>query len=276
MMTLLGKTFGSRIFADVIGNWVRYIERGFVLRQLGSYVGKHVIDLGSGEGSIGLLIARRQNCVVGLLDLDRSRLRKGLRRSNSVKDSIFLVQADGTRIPFFDESIDIVVSVSSLEHFLSDEAALQDVYSILKKRGRLIMTVDSLMNKHHNVIIQIPPFLLKKGLRSLVDSPSKFWQKTLQDHAKTYRVKRYYTIDKLKRKLENVGFQVLASEYMIGSSLASFLYEICLCLNKIQFSRRNPLFALLFLATPFVLHCERSGFEQGYVLAVVAEKPDLA
>lgn len=264
--------FGAFIFADVLGNWVRYVERDFVLKWLGECAEKQVLDLGSGEGNLSMLIARRGASAVTLLDLDLHRLRRASGRLNYVKDTIFLVQADGGCIPILAESIDVVISVSSLEHFVNDRAALQSVYAILKRGGKLIMTVDSLVNKHHDIITKLPRFLLKKELRPFVDLPNKFWKKATQNNSKTYNIVRYYDAKRLKKIFQTVGFNTIICEHKICPPVAAFMYELCMCLRGVRFTRRNPLFVLFFLASPFVFYFERSKNVRGYILAIVAKK----
>ena len=51
------------------------------------------------------------------------------------------IQGDLTKIPFKEKSFDLVLSMQVLEHIMDDKKALQDLISVTKDNGTLIISV---------------------------------------------------------------------------------------------------------------------------------------
>lgn len=110
---------------------IRTLDR--VMRDLP--VGAKVIDLGCGSASISSLMRSRfsklnflgADCDVDLLSVAES---KGLKT--------ICVDFD-QRLPFDDETFDVVMMIDTIEHVKSRQSALDEVMRILKETGYLII-----------------------------------------------------------------------------------------------------------------------------------------
>lgn len=113
--------------------------------------------------------------------------------------------ADITRLPFDDQSFDLVVANHILEHIPDDKKAMKELFRVLKKNSQAILQVPYSVS-------------IAKTLEDpLIDDPdlqSKlFGQK---DHV------RIYQLDEYLRRLKDVGFDVEISSYESMSSLYKY------------------------------------------------------
>ena len=99
-------------------------------------------EAGAGAGLCPVL-ATRARTVVGI-DVSSLTLRRARERH-----AIQAVGADVRRLPFADESFDLVLSNSTLDHFASLDdvaAALAELRRVLRTGGHLVLTLDNLAN----------------------------------------------------------------------------------------------------------------------------------
>ncbi|DAC73129.1 MAG TPA: hypothetical protein DSN98_01610 [Thermoplasmata archaeon] len=95
-----------------------------------------IIDIGGGTGLIAkLLRSKKQNDDIMVFDLSCSMLQK-------VKDpSLSLTQGDATAFPLKDETFTLAILINTLHHIpqTKQQVALQEVFRILKKQGRIFI-----------------------------------------------------------------------------------------------------------------------------------------
>ena len=110
---------------------------------------------------------------------------------------------DITRIGEPDSSFDLIICFHVLEHVEDDEAAMRELYRILKKGGQaLIQTPFKDGDIFEDVAIRTPEERLKK-----------FGQ---EDHV------RVYSAQGLKKRLEQAGFDVQLQSYTLSDTEADF------------------------------------------------------
>jgi methionine biosynthesis protein MetW len=108
-------------------------ERNLVLKKLFKR-GDKVLDLASGEGSVSEFI-QELGCQVTAFDISTEALKKASKRN------INTVQGDVERkLPFNKEQFDTVFWGDNVEHLFSPEKTLKEIYRILKKGGKLIIS----------------------------------------------------------------------------------------------------------------------------------------
>jgi len=129
-----------------------------------------IMDVGCGTGII-MRCLEKYGSVVGIDTSDEALNFCRLRGKEKV------YKANITQLPFDSSSFDLITALDVIEHVEADERALQELFRVCKKDGRVIITVpayDFLWGKHDVAL----------------------------GH------KRRYTSKKLKKKIRNVGFNI--------------------------------------------------------------------
>jgi SAM-dependent methyltransferase len=136
-------------------------------RRLSIQPGTRLLDLGSGAGRHAFEAGRRGAEVVAL-DLDRAELERvaaiaaAMTESGQlqVPASIITSVGDATRMPFPDETFDIVIASEVMEHIPADQVAISEVARVLRPGGVAAVTVPAwlpericwlLSDDYHNV-----------------------------------------------------------------------------------------------------------------------------
>ncbi len=92
-----------------------------------------LLEIGCGEGFLLEQLRAEKKLAV---DISHEALLKAMRRSGA-SGAIALAE----RLPFPDQSFDVVVSVGVMEHFIDDRAAISEVARVLKPRGFYITLI---------------------------------------------------------------------------------------------------------------------------------------
>ncbi len=136
-------------------------------RKLPIRHGTRLLDLGCGAGRHAFESARRGADVVAL-DTDRGELAQVAAIAAAMAEAGEITAAtairpaagDATRMPFADDSFDIVIAAEVLEHIPADQAAMTEIARVLRPGGIAALTVPSwlpericwlLSDDYHNV-----------------------------------------------------------------------------------------------------------------------------
>ncbi len=229
-----------------------------------------ILDLGCAQGILSYFLRQKGGFWVSAdLDFVNLKTSQELLQEN-------LIQIGTGIFPFESESFDMVVSLDYLEHIEDDDKCLEEVYRVLKKRGKFII-----------VTPHTGKFLLLHKLRSLMGlKPEVYGHK-----------REGYSLKGLKSKLEKAQFIVerhktftrFFSEFI--ELIINFLY-IKLYSGKFtgslrdghirpttsgEFSSRRKTFKIYSFIYPLVWFLSRLDkllfFHKGYCLTVWAKKP---
>ncbi len=108
---------------------------------LGEVVGRRVLEVGCGSAPCARWLAGQGAQVVGL-DLSAHMLRHAVDAARETGIPVPLVQADATRLPFADNSFDLVCSAFGAVPFVADSAAvMREVARVLRPGGRWVFAV---------------------------------------------------------------------------------------------------------------------------------------
>nr|MDO8135788.1 class I SAM-dependent methyltransferase [Candidatus Njordarchaeum guaymaensis] len=160
-----------------IDPWKR-IEENLILKLTGRLRNQAICDIACGIGRISDRLNKLGGRVSGI-DIDENEVRVGSETSANID---FILGA-AEHLPYRSSFFDKAVSVCALEHFSDDKQALKEINRILKKRGTLVLTVDSFSHPNLN-------------------------QKIISTQRRIYHVKRYYTEETLAYSLKRAGFKV--------------------------------------------------------------------
>jgi SAM-dependent methyltransferase len=120
---------------------MRPIRYAKVLHYLkGIHKDLKILEVGCGEGS-GLLMLRNFGFknLVGT-EISEERL-KSARKKLPADIDVYATKADN-KLPFDDDSFDVVVSLAVIEHIVSVDAFLQEITRVTKKSARIIISSD--------------------------------------------------------------------------------------------------------------------------------------
>ncbi len=115
-------------------------------RQL-KLIGKNklVLDIGCNTGDLTKIIAK-ENKVVGI-ELSKGAVEKAKQKGLKV------IQAGVYKIPFKDNSFDVVHFSEVVEHILDTKKALDEIYRALKPNGKLIITTPNCCSFRDRILV---------------------------------------------------------------------------------------------------------------------------
>lgn len=151
-----------------------------VLRALRESRTRRVLDVGCGTGQLAARIRAELPAasIVGC-DFSTGMLRRAAVRS----DAIDWVGGDAARLPFRDGVFDAIVSTEAFHWFPDQDAALREIYRVLKPSGWLLLA-----------LVNTPTVLVSEAMHlgsRLVGEPF-YWPTTAQ----------------MRRRVEDAGFEV--------------------------------------------------------------------
>lgn len=99
--------------------------------------GRDVLDAACGEGYGSHLLAARARSVAGL-DIGEEAVAHA--REHYRRENLRFDQGDATRLPYEDDSFDVVASFETLEHLEAQEALLAEFRRVLRPEGFLLIS----------------------------------------------------------------------------------------------------------------------------------------
>lgn len=108
----------------------------------GRVAGERILDVGAGKGWLAQELARR-GARVTVLDLEA---RVAGRRIDAVVHHL-----DEPRLPFADAAFDVVVATEVFEHLRAPFLVLHHMVRVLKKGGRLVLSIPNYWNVRHRL-----------------------------------------------------------------------------------------------------------------------------
>ena len=154
-----------------------------------------VLDLGCGDGHFGARTFEKL-CVLGI---DPSY--KIIRKANSYHFYTNLICCLGKNLPFRSGSYQTIISNSVLEHISDVDAVIVEVFKVLEKSGRFIISVP---NENFSSYLSIALFFDRLGLSKF----ARYYRKWFNFISRHYHVESTITWNK---RLEKAGFKIIQS-----------------------------------------------------------------
>jgi len=134
---------GGRGSEEEYSNWEYEVGKELVKAYpefLGNLSGKRVLDAGCGPGGKTAAYAEQSNSVFGI-DISVNNIKQAVSFASGfseVEPPVFLV-ASADRLPFSDESFDIIIANDSMEHFENPGEALGELSRAVKRGGLMVL-----------------------------------------------------------------------------------------------------------------------------------------
>lgn len=121
-----------------LGDLTAEIENRLILELSGDLAGRRLLDVGCGDGLMALAAQRAGARSVGL-DPDPAMIAAARRRADDLDLEAGFALGEAGRLPFQDESFDLVWAVTVLCFVADPRAALGEMARVLKPEGRLVL-----------------------------------------------------------------------------------------------------------------------------------------
>jgi ubiquinone/menaquinone biosynthesis C-methylase UbiE len=162
------------------------------------FAGKSVLDIGCGSGAVSCLFAKGGSNVTGI-DITLKAI--CISRKNAIAQGLDInfLQQDAEGMSFSSESFDYVFSWGVLHHTRSTGNALREMYRVTKSGGSGLIMVYNKYSLRYYV----------KGLCWLILGAKileGYDLRTVQSFYTDGYYHRHFTLDELRRELQNVGF----------------------------------------------------------------------
>lgn len=129
---------GERFTPDCVREiWYEHMHRYALAARLCQ--GRHVLDAACGEGYGSALMAKHGAATVAGVDLSEDAVAHARQRYSGIAGLDFEV-GDCTRLPFPEDSFDLVVSFETLEHLENQDGMLAEFRRVLAADGCLILS----------------------------------------------------------------------------------------------------------------------------------------
>ena len=174
-----------------------------ILRICGT--GNLILDIGCAEGPYGRVLSSNNvlygmdQCPQRLFDSAENALSKGYKA---------ILIGDCTSMPFQNENVDVIIATEIIEHVTETRKCLREMKRVLKRGGRVIISVPNLVSIYNRISI-----LLGSGIGL---APWKFLhEKTIYDKWASIRYPeqslhvRFFTFDSLQKLLCEEGFKII-------------------------------------------------------------------
>ncbi len=148
----LWREHSDAINRSLLAHWLPEGQTNFILKT-------DLFDEICGEGLFPFL-SLRTNRIVGI-DVSQKTIRIARSRHADIRG----VAADVRRLPFHDDTFDLIFSNSTLDHFEKHETiteSLAEIFRVLRQNGQLIITLDNLTNPMIAARNALPFRLLKR------------------------------------------------------------------------------------------------------------------
>ncbi len=167
-----------------------------------NFENKLILDVGCGNGDLSNYLSVQYNANITGIDFSTESIKIALAKKNAFKafTSKFLV-ADAQTLPFENESFDIIVSCECLEHVPDPQKMINELYRVVKKDGKVILTTENYSNAYAYYI----PYLKLTG-------------KKFDSGSSVQPIEHFFVFWNVKKKFKKAGFRnikIFSKQYVL-------------------------------------------------------------
>lgn len=181
---------------DELSLWSSYFAK-LILSNIEMKPNLRVLDLAFGTGVPLFELAQRlgDSCQIVGLDtweaaIEHARWKQSIYQLKNIE----IIQGDGTKMPFEEESFDMIISNLGVNNFEDSETAIRECFRVLKKGGKLILTtnLEGHFREFYSVFETVLPDMKRRDLIKKM--------KNQEAHRGT--------VESVRELLENNGFSI--------------------------------------------------------------------
>jgi len=161
---------------DLMSGGLHRVWKHFTVGQAALRPGMRVLDLATGSGDLARAMARKPGVEVWMTDINAAMLDVG--RDRALNDGLSLptVQCDAERLPFPDKYFDRVTLAFGLRNMTHKDAALKEMYRVLKPGGTLLVLEFSKVYKPPEGVYDLYSFKLLPVMGKLIAKDADSYQ----------------------------------------------------------------------------------------------------
>lgn len=188
---------------DLMSGGMHRLWKRFAVEVSAVKPGERVLDIAGGTGDLSLLFSRRAGSSgeVWLTDVNAAML--GLGRDRLLDQGIVAptVRCDGEKLPFADDYFDCVSVAFGLRNMTHKDAALKEMFRVMRPGGRVIVLEFSQIWKPLEPLYDAYSFQVLPRMGKFVVNDADSYRYLAES------IRRHPSQDELKQMLERAGFE---------------------------------------------------------------------
>ena len=182
---------------DLMSFGVHRLWKRKLVRLARRYRGDEIVDLAGGTGDIARLLVEDRSCRVKLIDASEKMMLAG--RKNTDR-SIDWICAEGEKLPFANDSLDLVTISFGLRNMTAPDQALREVVRCLKPGGGFVCLEFSRPKTWFAPFYDLYSFVVIPRLGAMIAGEPSAYQYLIES------IRRFPTQKDLENLMKQAGF----------------------------------------------------------------------
>lgn len=190
------------------------IERGYrSLRRISglkSVEGKSVLDIGAGNGGLCIACALSGAAATAGIEIEPSRIALARKWADCRGVDVDFRKAVAERLPFDDETFDVVFLSSVIEHVDNQDLTIREMSRVLKRGGAFFLDGPNRLSPHW--LLEDPHYRIA-GISAMPRRMGEWWVVRVRKVSPSYDVGVFPIFSRLVRNLGRHGLRMIDSDH---------------------------------------------------------------